>query len=338
MTWRERRIVTILSTILLILMAALLVVLGMRYRASRDAGADPGTSQEADSMVTDKTAYTSLLYDNGSTTLSFTRDEAGCWSWDGNQDFPLDDTVITSILELLTDWKPQQVLSGTDAQEQSGLSEPVASLTASTADGTATTVLFGNTTTDGDSYYVRLNGDEATVYILADTLYKLMEIPIYDMCQLPELPTLTEARIQSITIQGAAEEAEQVGLITVLTAQRAEDDTATTWRSSGANVTDVPAVKSLLEDVTALTITKCVDFNPSDKAVTLCGLDAPTAVLDVSYTSEGGAQQNLHIAIGNRLLDGSGRYIRIGEDTTIYFLSTELLDPLMRIAAEGLEA
>ena len=38
MTWRERRIVTILSTILLILMAALLVVLGMRYRASRDIG------------------------------------------------------------------------------------------------------------------------------------------------------------------------------------------------------------------------------------------------------------------------------------------------------------
>lgn len=43
MTWRERRIVTILATILLVLVAALLIVLGIRFRewrADRE-GADP---------------------------------------------------------------------------------------------------------------------------------------------------------------------------------------------------------------------------------------------------------------------------------------------------------
>ena len=335
MTWSERRIVTILSTILLILMAALLVVLGMRYRASRDIGKEAPAPGDT-GVVTDQNAYTSLQYDNGSTTLSFTRDENGTWTWDGSRDFPLDDAVITSILELLTNWKPQQILTGAEAVEKSGLSEPVASLTAVTASGAVTTVLFGNTTTDGDSYYARLNGDETTVYIVADTLYRLMTVPVYDMYDLPELPELREDRIQSITVQGPSPDGDLPGTLTVLTAQRAEADTATTWRSSGANVTDVPLVQSLLEDVTALTITKCVDFDPSAEAASICGLDTPAATLNVTYATEGGAQQALHITVGSRLPDGSGRYIRLGDDTTLFFLPTELLDPLMRIAAEGL--
>jgi len=48
-------------------------------------------------------------------------------------------------------------------------------------------------------------------------------------------------------------------------------------------------------------------------------------------------EQALSITIGNRLPDGSGRYVRLGESPTIYFLPTELLDPLMRLSSEGLE-
>lgn len=337
MTWKERRTVTFLSTILLILIAALLIVLGIRYREHR-ADKEGGDMISAEAgTVTNQDMFTTLLYDNGASTLSFTRNELGFWRWDGNTDFPLDDTVISSILEQLTAWNPQQTLTDSETLENSGLDEPSASLTAATESGAAITLLFGKTTTDGNSYYVRLNGDEKTVYIIADTLYKLMEVPIYDMCDLPELPALTEDQLQSITIRGVASEENSTGITTVLTAQRAEDDSVTTWRSSGANVTDLPDIRSLLEDITALTMTKCIDYNPSEEAVTICGFDAPAAQLDISYTTESSTEQSLRIVIGNRLPDGSGRYIQLGEDTTIYFLPTELLDPLMRIAAEGLE-
>ena len=161
MTWRERRIVTILATILLVLVAALLIVLGIRFRewrADRE-GADPSDGGAAPASG----AYTSLTYDNGTATLSFSQDEAGSWYWTADESFPLEDTVILEILDLLSSWKPQQTLTDEAALENSGLDEPSASLTASTADGTSTTVLFGKTTTDGTSYYVRLNGDESTV-------------------------------------------------------------------------------------------------------------------------------------------------------------------------------
>ena len=52
--------------------------------------------------------------------------------------------------------------------------------------GETCSLVFGNTTTDGNSYYVRLNGDETTAYILPDTLYKLLCRPVYDMMELPK--------------------------------------------------------------------------------------------------------------------------------------------------------
>ena len=282
MTWRERRIVTILATILLVLVAALLIVLGIRFRewrADRE-GADPSDGGAAPASG----AYTSLTYDNGTATLSFSQDEAGAWYWTADESFPLEDTVILEILDLLSSWKPQQTLTDEAALENSGLDEPSASLTASTADGTSTTVLFGKTTTDDTSYYVRLNGDESTVYIIADTLYQLMSTSIYDMCRLPELPALTETQIRSVTIEGAGENPISV----VLTAQQTDD--TVTWRSGGANVTDDPTVRSLLEDLTALSFSRCVDYNPSDEAVTICGLDQPEAAERLNYLTDSGTE------------------------------------------------
>lgn len=334
MTWRERRIITILTTIVLVLAAALLIVLGIRFREWRDSGDSVSASGTVET-VSDSGEYSSLTYDNGSATLSFTRDDTGVWHWAADEDFPLDDSVIQQILNLLVNWTPQQTLTEESAIDGSGLDESTASLTATTASGTATTVLFGKTTTDGTSHYVRLNGDLSKVYIIAGDLYNLMSTPIYDMCRLPDLPDLPEANIRSITIQGPAGEDGSEGLTTVLTA--AATDGTVSWRSSGANVSDDPTVRSLLEDLTVLKVTKCIDYNPSEEAVSICGLDAPEATVHIAYTTDSGTDGELGLSVGERLPDKSGRYVCINGDTTIYLMETAMLDPLMRVASSGLE-
>jgi len=336
MTWKERRTVTILTTILLVLMAALLVVLGIRFREWR-AAAEDGKQDGALTTVTDPDAYTALRYQNGTATLSFIRNEAGNWLWADDQDFPLDDAVIQEILGLLVNWKPQQTLTDSAAVEGAGLDEPVAELTASTAGGASTTVDFGKTTTDGSSYYVRLNGDESTAYIIADTLYQLISTPIYGMCRLPELPALEESRIQSVTLRGPVPE-EGEAQITVLTTQQAAEGGAVSWRCDGANVTDDPTVRSLMEDLTALKFARCVDYAPSEEAAEICGFSAPAAEAEIIYTTESGTEAALTLTIGQRLADKSGRYTRLGGGEPIYLLETELLDPLMRVATSGLES
>lgn len=336
MTWQERRTVTILSTILAILCAALLIVLGIRYQEGRDL--PDGDEPAVPGAVTDPSAFTSLSYENGSATLSFSLTEEGQWVWDADTDFPLDPAAVTSILELLAAWKPQQTITDSAALEGCGMDSPTATLTAGTARGGTVTMLLGKATTDGASYYMRYNGDESTAYIIDGELYRLLCVPIYDMCQLPELPQLPESVIQSVTIRGAAPAEGGQAVTTVLTAQRADgEDAATTWRSGGANVTDDETVRALLSDLAALSFERCVDYRPSGEAASICGFDAPAAELKVEYVTDAGTEQTLELTIGNRLPDGSGRYTRLGEDPTIYLLPTDALDPLMRVSASGLE-
>lgn len=336
MTWQERRTITILSTILAILCAALLIVLGIRYQEGRDL--PDGEEPAVPGAVTDPGAFTSLFYENGSATLSFSLNGEEKWVWDADTDFPLDTATINSIMELLTSWRPQQTITDSATLESCGMDDPTATLTAATAQGGTVTMLLGKATTDGASYYMRYNGDESTAYIIDGALYRLLCVPIYDMCQLPQLPQLPEDAIQSITIRGAAPAEGERGVTTVLAAQRADgEDAATTWRSGGANVTDDETVRALLLDLAALAFEKCVDYRPSDEAASICGFDAPAAELKVEYVTDSGAEQTLELTIGNPLPDGSGRYTRLGEDTTIYLLPTAALDPLMRVSVNGLE-
>lgn len=355
MTWKERRTISILLTVIAVLFAALLIVFGMRYREGREealAGADGFAAGFSDGAVpTDPGTYSALSYYNGSVTLSFALDEKGNWVWADGSDFPLNDATVTSILETLTSLKFQQVLAATESREEYGLDNPAATLTATAAGGARQTLSFGKTTTDGDSYYMMMDGDETTVYIVADTLVKLMRMPIYDMCALPELPDLSEQNLRAITIQGPASEAEpseegegeeggegseppaEPERPTVsLNARRSNgDEQSTLWFSGSDNVTANDVLQDLLHDLGAMAMAKCVDYYPSEKAAEICGFASPDAILKAEYAA-GGEDETFTLFVGARMPDGSGRYVRLEEDGAIYAISSDSVDALMVIS------
>ena len=41
--------------------------------------------------------------------------------------------------------------------------------------------------------------------------------------------------------------------------------------------------------------------------------------------------------VGTQNMDGTGRYVRFGEEEAIYLMEMELLDPLMRLAYQGMD-
>ena len=332
MTWKERRTVTVLSIILAVLAAALLIVLGIRYREHLAAG----DQVQQTGAIAPAAAYTAVTCSNSTATLSFSLDETGRWIWSDDPEFPLQQDAVPAILELLSSLTPQQVLSDPEDPETYGLDDPTASITAAGEGVTDISLVFGKATTDGTSYYAVMNGDESVLYIFDGALPAALQTPIYDMCDLPELPELTEANLTSVVIRGTPA-GETPGPVTTLNAQRAEDGEEATWRSDGANVTDDPTVPALLEDLENWTLARCVDYRPSDEAAEICGFSAPDARVDVSYRTEGGTDQTLTVTVGKAPVDGEGRYVRVGDDETIYLMETALLDPLMRLAANGLE-
>ena len=324
-----------------VLLAVLVAVLLLK-RHSAEKQAEEEAAQEAASAITEDHGYTSLTYTNSTATLSFTQDEDGSWIWADDPDFPLDDTTITYIIQILQSLKPQQTITDGDTLEAYGLDQPSATLTATDAEtGETLKLTFGKATTDGTSYYMLMNDAESPVYIVSDTLYDYLSTPIYDMCILPELPVLTEETLNSLTIQGTVE--------TTLTAahneststdetdgEDGEETSSVTWTSGETDVTDNETLQSLLDELGTLSFTKCADYKPSDEAVELCGFGAPTAVLTASYVTDSGTEETLTLTIGNKNVDGDSYYARMDDDTTIYLISASAVSALVTAASSGL--
>ena len=349
MTWKERRTVTLLLSIIAVLFAALLIVFGMRYREGREEALSGKTVGDpaGNGTLANPAAYSGLRYYNGSATLSFALDEDGKWIWVDGPDFPLNDATVTSIIETLSSLRFQQVLAAGESKEEYGLDTPAATLTAS--GGTAVqTMAFGKATTDGDSYYMMMNDDESTVYIIADTLMKLMQIPIYDMCALPELPDFDEPNLRAVTIQGAVpavEQPEEGGeepegtperpAVTLNARRSGGEDQPALWFSGNDNVTASKLLQDLLHDLKTMSMAKCVDYRPSEEAAEICGFDNPDAILKVEYAAAG-TDRTFILTVGNRMPDGSGRYVQLGVESTIYAVPSDSIDAVMSISVHGM--
>lgn len=330
----------IAAVVLLAVLAA--VLLFKRHSAEKQA--EEEAAQEAASAITEDHGYTSLTYTNSTATLSFTQDEDGSWIWADDPEFPLDDSTITYIIQILQSLKPQQTITDGDTLEAYGLDQPSATLTATDAEtGETLKLTFGKATTDGTSYYMLMNDAESPVYIVSDTLYNYLSTPIYDMCVLPELPVLTEETLNSLTIQGAVK--------TTLTAahneststdetdgEDGEETSSVTWTSGETDVTDNETLQSLLDELSTLSFTKCADYKPSDEAVELCGFGSPTAVLTASYVTDSGTEGTLTLTLGTKNVDGDSYYARMDDDTTIYLLSASAVSALVTAASSGLGA
>ena len=310
---------------ILVGLGILLAVVSAVKRSSAQREAEEAAAQDAASVITEtEAAYSSLTYDNGNATLSFHLDEAGKWVWSDDPEFPLDDSTIQSILTLLTNLKPQQTITEGDTLEAYGLDQPFATLTAAKPDGGTLTISLGNTTTDGNSYYMLMNEQESPVYIISNSLYTEMSKTIYNMCDLPELPQLTEENLQSVTVEGAAS-----------TLLRPIDKETSTDEETGE---ETVTVTSLLAELGALTFTKCVDYKPTDEAAALCGFDAPQATVTILYLNDTGTEGTLTLTFGSENLDQTGYYVRMEGDSTIYQMDTASVDTILSVAENGLTA
>lgn len=342
MTSRQKRTLLRLLTAVVLLLVLLAAVTQVKKRREEQAQA-AAASSAADTVTDADAAYRSITYSNGTATLSFALNEEDVWYWADDPEFPLDQNCITGILNIITGLKPQQTITGGDALEDYGLDEPSMTLTAAGTDGKELTLALGNQVSgDSGSYYLLIDGDESTVYVVSGTLASRLSSGIYDMMELPQTPVIQESSFRSITVQGAVE--------TLLTPRVSgasteadssaggAEETAVTWQSGGKDVTDDETARALISALSAVTLDGCVDYRPTPAAASLCGFDAPAAVAAAEYRDDSGADETLTLTVGNLTTDGASRYVRINDDTTIYSITADSLSAILSVAAGGLSA
>ncbi len=124
--------------------------------------------------------------------------------------------------------------------------------------------------------------------------------------------------------------------VLMLTARRSNgENQAALWYDGGDNVTSAPLMQDLLHDLRVMTMSKCVDYYPSDEALEICGFRNPDAILKVEYTNAGG-DETFTMEVGARMPDQSGRYVRLEGTGAVYALGTDGVDALMTISAAGM--
>ena len=264
---------------------------------------------------------TALVLSDDTQVLRFRRDDDGVWFWQDDATFPLDQAGMPALLEAAAAMTASTPVQAGDDLSEYGLDDAKTSL-AVTSDGETLTFTRGDQAASGDWYL--LCAEDDSVRLVSDDavkIFQLLDGSIYDLAVLPAMPAITEDTLRTAVIAGADGERFTI---------RASDGV----RKVGTrDVTEKTA--PLVEELSRLSVTSCVDYAPAEGAAAVCGLNAPEAILVVTYTGVTGREEALTVTIGLPTGDG-GRYVTLNDEPTIYRMEEASLVQVLTLAENGL--
>lgn len=298
----------------LLLLAALLTGCGSKAQQPKEADAAVQTALPPEGI-------TALTLSDDTQVLRFRRDDDGVWFWQDDATFPLDQAGMPALLEAAAAMTASTPVPAGDDLSAYGLDDAKTSLSV-TADGETLTFTRGDQAASGD-WYLRCTEDGTVRTVSDDTVkvFQLLDGSIYDMAVLPTLPAITMDTLHTAAITGAGGVQINLRVVDGVRKVGSRDVTAET--------------AALMDELSQLAVTACVDYDPAEGAAAVCGLDAPEAVLTLTYANAVGTEETLTVTVGLPIGDG-GRYVTLGGDATIYRMEETSLVQLLTLAETGL--
>lgn len=297
----------------LLLLAALLTGCGSKAQQPKEADAAVQTALPPEGI-------TALTLSDDTQVLRFRRD-GDIWYWQDDETFPLDQASMPALLEAAAAMTAAPSVPAGDDLSAYGLDDAKTSLSV-TADGETLTFTRGDQAASGD-WYLRCTEDGTVRTVSDDTVkvFQLLDGSIYDMAVLPTLPAITMDTLHTAAITGAGGVQINLRVVDGVRKVGSRDVTAET--------------AALMDELSQLAVTACVDYDPAEGAAAVCGLDAPEAVLTLTYANAVGTEEMLTVTVGLPIGDG-GRYVTLGGDATIYRMEETSLVQLLTLAETGL--
>ncbi|MDD3339859.1 MAG: DUF4340 domain-containing protein [Lachnospiraceae bacterium] len=325
----------------LLLLLALLVVLGgcyfgitryQTYKADQESAAEEAEAEANEIKYTSFDSVTSIKTNVSGEELSFSlKDDS--WVYDGDNDFPLTQSYLTTMANDLCYSVATRELENPDALSDYGLETPQYTITAS--DGTTTTNLhIGNATDDG--YYMTVD-DTGKVYTIGSTLITDTGYALDDMITLDTFPGFTSSNVTKVDILRAD------GGETLYTAEdNAEDITAIAGGLGAFECTDYAGyfgdntdlTQYGLDDGTAtvvqITYTKSSDTTDSTADADSEDTDTSDSSDDTSTESNTTTTtEDYTMYIGNLDDTGENYYVRLQDSQLIYRGSVEIVNNIL---------
>ncbi len=322
--------------IVLVVLGAGLAGLFAWRSASEKAAAD---AEEAGKVkinpVSDVTEITFSSAASGG-PLSFVYED-GAWHYADDPEFPLNDTRIVILSNIMKVLSAKGVYEEHDALSAYGLDPAQSWVEVSNAAGDTATVYVGTTTSSeaGSYYYCCVDGDP-NVYTIATTLAGAVNYSLTDLMELETLPKFSAANVAGITLSSPTAQAD----LRVTGLENDTGGTDYTWSvqtgaGSWKDVTKDDTMKTLIADLGLLSIETCFDYNVSEDGMAAYGLAEPTAALTFQYTDEDNQTQTLTLLIGDTDPTGEYRYTRIQGSAMVNGVAASYLKPFVSLAQTG---
>ncbi|MDY2936964.1 MAG: DUF4340 domain-containing protein [Fusicatenibacter sp.] len=262
----------------LILLVLLVLVLVLMTRSSGTDESDDGSTSEEDAVVSiESEEITGLAFTLDGTDVSFTKTE-DTWSYDQDQQFPLNETKISSLADKVCSITAERVIEGENIGELSdyGLDDPQNILTITKEDGTKTVLRIGDENSTSGNYYLMLNEDADKIYLVSTSFDTMFPENLMDWASGESLPSISSDTIIGVQVKGEnsfwliedTETAEWTVCDENGKEYDTEDDSVSTLTSAAASLS--------YSDFVAY---GCTDFSPY-------GLEQPKATIVVRYTEE----------------------------------------------------
>ncbi len=337
---KQKQLIGMLIALAAVIVLLLAVIIG-NIVADTMAAAEEEAARIYVETVDSPTTVTFASPSTEALTFQETDDET--WTYDGDSDFDLDDSTITSIVSALEELEATYSFTAAEELSSYGLEEPDYTLTVSDSDGNSATLYIGITSADGD-YYAMLEGDSETIYTIDSTLAAAMDVTLYDMANLPSWPDLDEENVSTFSVTGATETTVTVTSATVEVesddgdASSGVEPEVTTeyyWMLDGEDITEDAFCDELTDDLDGVSFTALVAYKPDDDALAGYGLDAPVEVY-VSYESDDGEKVTITLSVGAYSEDDDAYYCILNGDTTcVYLCDSDDVDSFILCAAQG---
>ena len=215
----------------------------------------------------DPDAVTALSWEQGSSSLAFTRTD-GAWQYDGDAAFPVDQDKIAARLDAFVDFAAAYVIDDVTDYAQYGLDDPECTVYITTDEGTASVALGAYSTMDAQRY---VSTGDGKVYLAASDPMELFSAELSRMIKndtTPDIDCADEIRFTGGDEYTVTYDASGEGSVCA-------DDV---YFTDGAPL-DTARVESYLRAVASLGLSDYATYTADEASLSFYGLDAPALVI-----------------------------------------------------------
>lgn len=298
---KKHRSLLILTGVLAILILAYLGLGSYNKKQEQKKGS---AAQEKSVTVTDIPDIQEIAYQYEGNDFAFAKKKE-MWVYTKDKEFPVAQSYIDAMASAFGKITAVRELEEIDKLSDYGLEHPKYTVHLKDAEGTETTLYFGNAVEE--NYYMTLN-DKAKVYTVSGTILDTISYELNDFLQKETLPVIGSSNLKKVIVT-------EKGVQTVYDSSEESQKETLTAIAGGFG---------------AASFGTCVEYAVKEEKLASYGLDeANKTKLEAIYEDADQKEQTLILNIGKTDESGAYYYVQLDGSKMVYQMGKEVVENML---------